>query len=153
MGDAHTNLDEELKAAAAELSLAVDDFTSKHDNASRQDIVKAAERVLASARDARTQWMDDALETSRLAAMHLFQVWGGFGQIPDNGAVSFVELARKLDAETSLVGRLILSFCRETSLLLVCRAHRWRPHLAGDSAGRRNRQRRPHPKISHPVPR
>ena len=102
----HVKLDQELKAAAAELGSAVDAFTSNHDDASRKDIVRAAEMVLASARDPNTMWMDDALEMSRLGATHLFQVWGGFGHIPDQGAISFAELAQKLDAETSLIGEL-----------------------------------------------
>jgi len=103
----HVKLDEELRAAAAEFSSAVDTFTSKHDDASRQMVTRAAERALASARDPSTTWMDDAFEMSRLGATHLFQVWGGFDQIPSEGAVSFAELARKLNAETSLVERIV----------------------------------------------
>jgi len=104
----HVKLDEELKAAAAELGSALDTFTSNHDDVSRKDIVRAAKRVLASARDPNGFWMEDALEMSRLGATHLFQVWGGFGHIPDQGAISFAELTKKLDAETSLIGMLSL---------------------------------------------
>ncbi|KAK1749856.1 O-methyltransferase [Echria macrotheca] len=102
-------LHKELTAAAAELSSAVDAFgrNDELDNANRQKIVGAAQRILSSARDPNLQWMDDALEMGRLAATHLFQVWGGFGQLPKEGAISFVELAGKLDAETSLVGRVV----------------------------------------------
>jgi len=99
-------LHKELTAAAAELSLAVDAFgqNSQFDDANRQKIVSAAQRILSSARDPNAQWMDDALEMGRLAAMHLFQVWGGFGQIPAEGSISFAELAGKLQTETSVIG-------------------------------------------------
>lgn len=94
-----------IKAAGVDLISALDAFDNEPNDGRRRAIVQAAEQVLASARDPGSQWIEDALEMARLGATHLFQVWGGFAEIPNQGTISFAELAQKLDAETSLIGR------------------------------------------------
>jgi len=93
-----------IRAAGVDLKSALDAFDTEPNDGHRRAIVEAAEQVLVFARDPSYKWMEDALEMSRLSATHLFQVWGGFGEIPEEGSVSFADLAQKLNAETSLIG-------------------------------------------------
>ncbi|KAK4455216.1 O-methyltransferase [Podospora aff. communis PSN243] len=98
---------EELNAATTQLNAAVEAFNSSSDDANRQSIVSAAERLLLCARDPNTMWMEDAITMTRLGTIHLFQTWGAFALIPKDSPISIPDLASQLSADLSLVERTV----------------------------------------------
>ncbi|KAK4447337.1 O-methyltransferase [Podospora aff. communis PSN243] len=98
----------ELKTASDELQTAVDAFLAGQEiDASRKKLVDAAEKILSTAKPpGHWQWMERVRQMGVMGVTHLFQEWGAFDHIPEEGVISFEELGRKLDAETSLVERL-----------------------------------------------
>jgi hypothetical protein len=101
----------ELKAATAELGEAVDAFIASQEEGAidngRKRIIDAAERILSTVKQpGHWQWMERVRQMGVIGVTHLFQEWGAFDQIPEEGAISFAELGQKLDAETQLTERL-----------------------------------------------
>jgi hypothetical protein len=100
----------DLKAFTGDLQTAVDSFLAGEQEGSaglggRKKIIAAAEKILGVVKDPGSQWMERSVQIGNIGAAHLFQVWGAFEQIPEEGSISFAELAEKLDAETSVVGK------------------------------------------------
>jgi len=101
----------ELKKATDELQTAVDAFLAGQEkgdvDAGRKKILDTAEKILLTVKQpGHWQWMERVRQMGVIGVTHLFQEWGAFDHIPEEGAVSFGELGEKLDAEASLVERL-----------------------------------------------
>lgn len=120
----------ELKTAADELQTAVDAFLAGKEeaavDASRKRIIDTAERILMTVKPpGHWQWMERVRQMGVIGVTHLFQEWGAFDHIPEQGAISFGELGQKLDAETSLVGTCVAFHpVWSTHLTCTCLAER-----------------------------
>ncbi|KAK0639483.1 S-adenosyl-L-methionine-dependent methyltransferase [Cercophora newfieldiana] len=101
----------ELKTTADELQTAVDAFLAGQEKGDvdtcRKTIIDACEKMLQTVKPpGHFQWMERVRQMGVMGVTHLFQEWGAFDHIPEQGAISFAELGKKLDAETSLTERL-----------------------------------------------
>ncbi|CAM1502734.1 Fc.00g075100.m01.CDS01 [Cosmosporella sp. VM-42] len=100
----------ELETISARLTAAVDDFANStndagQNTAKRMAIVAAAQQVLYEATLPEEQWIEQAAVMGAMTAARLFLKWNVFDEIPARGAVSYAELAKKLDADEPLLRR------------------------------------------------
>jgi uncharacterized protein YjbJ (UPF0337 family) len=150
-------LHEELKATTEELQSAVDAFVTSQkegtlNSSSRSKIIDAAEKILSTVKEPAGQWMERSVQMGLMGATHIFQIWEAFDHIPKEGSISFVELAQKLDAEVSVIGKLPLSAGstrRPPSHVVFPRAHQRSPHCNGHLEACWNRSHRPHAQVPH----
>ncbi|KAB5516967.1 O-methyltransferase [Coniochaeta sp. 2T2.1] len=110
----HRTGQEDLQLAATKLAAAVAEFEahpspdgSDTDKAQRSAIVGAANEILIAVKNPVDQWMDITAQVSLMGANRLFWEWGVFDQIPlDGGAVSYEDLAVKVDVQAKLLSRI-----------------------------------------------
>lgn len=150
----------ELKQALQTLNKVTETLmTDQNNDELRQNVISAAEKLILAAQDPRQQWWELIRHSTLMTAMHVFQEWGAFTHIPEEGSVSFVELGEKINAEAALVGeyppylprhffRVLKSIVRKVSDLCV-RAHRRSPDIARYPGARCTRQSSPHPQLAH----
>jgi hypothetical protein len=97
----------DLQAATDELNAVVGDYMSRpvdaDDKGQRQQIIEAASKILAAAKDPSDQGMDAIGQLTVIAANRIFWEWGVFDEIPLEGSISYADLARKVNADVSLL--------------------------------------------------
>ncbi|KAF5012399.1 hypothetical protein FDECE_1528 [Fusarium decemcellulare] len=96
-----------LQALASQLARAVNNSAANDvdDPSSRQAIVAAAQDVLYEATLPEEQWNEQAAVIGSITATRLFLKWGAFDAIPADGAIAYTDMAKKLDADESLIRR------------------------------------------------
>ncbi|KAK3321754.1 O-methyltransferase [Apodospora peruviana] len=112
-GTPHRAGQEELRIAQDKLASAVAEFEahtapdgSDTDKAQRSAIIAAANDILAAVKNPADQWMDVTAQTALMAANRLFWEWGAFDAMPrDGSAVSYKDLAVKVDVQAKLLSR------------------------------------------------
>ena len=102
----------ELQKSAVELKAAIDEFVANPqadgaqiDQLRRRKIMDAASRVSGIVKDPADQWLDLLQAITLATANRLFSEWGVFDAIPPEGAISYSELAAKVNAEPGLISR------------------------------------------------
>jgi len=113
----------ELDTLVAELSQAVRDLRSSAERGAadpkrRAKAIESAQAVLGSLKHPVEAMMDDYFGICFLMATRLFASLGGFEHIPSEGAISYNDLAKKLDAESALTSMLPGSLPTYLHLLL-----------------------------------
>jgi len=110
---------EDIRAATDQLNAAVAGLAGpgapgEHGEAGNPDktqyqkIVEAAQKVLAAAKDPAGMGMEAIGQLSVITANRIFWEWGVFDEIPATGTISYAELAKKVEADVSLLGETLL---------------------------------------------
>ncbi|OLN82366.1 Demethylsterigmatocystin 6-O-methyltransferase 10 [Colletotrichum chlorophyti] len=103
----------EAAAAAEEVNAALDIFLKGSsprggdlDQTRRRLIIDAANNLIAAVKDPADEWFDAAAQVALWGANRLFWEWKAYDRIPAEGSISYGELAKKVDAEESLIRRI-----------------------------------------------
>ncbi|TQN63880.1 Methyltransferase fsa4, partial [Colletotrichum shisoi] len=99
-----SNSSDILSGLASQLSQLA---TSQSSDAEKNDAaVVIGQKVLDAARGPMPDWMDRAIHAMDFVGLKLFLDWKVFDMIPLDGSISYTHLAKKLEADVSLVRRL-----------------------------------------------
>ena len=100
---------DDIRAAAAQLTAAVGELadppagSKELDKAQAANIVEAAQRILSLAKSPAGLGMEAIGQLSIITANRIFWEWNVFEAIPRDGAISYAELAAKVDADVSVI--------------------------------------------------
>ncbi|KAK0716604.1 O-methyltransferase-domain-containing protein [Apiosordaria backusii] len=78
----------------------------KSGNATRQSVIRTAQSIIHAAQDEQELYVHFVVNKVEIIVMRLFLKWEAFEAIPTEGAISFEDLAKKLDADVELISRL-----------------------------------------------
>lgn len=96
-----------LQTLASQLTSTVNDYATnsnqQNETAKRMAIVALARNIVNEAIPPERHWQIQASALDALVASQLFQRWGAFDEIPVDGVIDSDDLARKLDADESLI--------------------------------------------------
>jgi len=102
---------QELKEALETLNKTTETLlTDQNNDEVRQNVILAAEKLILAAQDPRQQWWELVRHSTLMTAIHVFQEWGAFEEIPEEGSISFAELGEKINAEGGLIGGFFFVF-------------------------------------------
>ncbi|KAK2745075.1 o-methyltransferase [Colletotrichum kahawae] len=94
---------ETLTDLASQLSgIATSPASDAEKNAAAAGIAK---QILKAVRTPNPDWMEKAFVNTEITALRLCIDWGVFAAIPEQGAISFSELDKQVNSETSLIRR------------------------------------------------
>lgn len=97
---------ETLTDLASQLSgIATSPASDAEKNAAAAGIAK---QILKTVRTPYPDWMEKALANVEITALRLCIDWGVFAAIPEQGTISFSELAKQVKSETSLIRRFFM---------------------------------------------
>ncbi|WQF90078.1 Putative O-methyltransferase domain, S-adenosyl-L-methionine-dependent methyltransferase superfamily [Colletotrichum destructivum] len=99
-----SNSSDILSGLASQLSQLA---TSQSSDAEKNDAaIVIGQRVIDAARGPMPDWMDRAIHAMDFVGLKLFLDWKVFDMIPLDGSISYTHLAKKLEADVSLIRRL-----------------------------------------------
>ncbi|KZL78466.1 O-methyltransferase [Colletotrichum tofieldiae] len=99
-----SNYSETLSGLASQLSRLA--ASSSSDAEKNKDAVIIAQNVLNAVRGPTPDWMDRMINVMGLVGLKLFLEWKVFDLIPLDNSISYTHLAKKLEADVSLIRRL-----------------------------------------------
>ncbi|KAF5485197.1 Methyltransferase fsa4 [Colletotrichum siamense] len=112
-GDVGDQVRAEATAAADEVTAALQTFLkepgtagSDLDKGQRRRIVDAAQKLISAVKDPGDEWFDATAQVAQMGANRLFWEWKAYDHIPPEGSISHAELAKKVEAEESLIRRI-----------------------------------------------
>ncbi|KAF2669467.1 O-methyltransferase [Microthyrium microscopicum] len=110
------SLGSELDTLVADLTGAVSEYKAAAANedqlggdlATRMKVITTAQKIVHATKKPEEQWYDQSVWMADLTATRIFKKWEAFAAIPavGEGSISYEDLAKKLDADTSLVRRI-----------------------------------------------
>jgi len=100
--------EEQLDNLLAQLTQSVTELKSHgiapgRDFPQRMKAIQAAQDLITSLKNPADYWVDLCISWGVTAAIKLFRDWKVFDEIPDEGSISYAELAKKANAEESLL--------------------------------------------------
>lgn len=109
-GDVGDQVRAEATAAADEVTAALQTFLkepgtagSDLDKGQRRRIVDAAQKMISAVKDPGDEWFDATAQVAQMGANRLFWEWKAYDHIPPEGSISYAELAKKVEADESLI--------------------------------------------------
>ncbi|KAK1449231.1 O-methyltransferase [Colletotrichum melonis] len=110
--DIGAQIREEAAAATEEVNAALQSFVTSPgpsggdlDKGQRRRIIDAANKLINAVKDPGDEWFDATAQVAQLGANRLFWEWKVYDHIPSDGSISYGELAKKVDADVSLIRR------------------------------------------------
>ena len=96
---------ERLTAEIAEAGKALSTATADEDWLLRYKAYYAAKQIVALTQKPDEIWFDQSVVMTEFAAIRVFMKWKAFEAIPDEGSISYKELAEKCNATEALLSR------------------------------------------------
>lgn len=75
------------------------------DSEQRAKLIDAAKSIINAVNQPTDTFVDQSANICQLTASRLFIQWKAFEKIPQEGSISFKDLAAKLDADVSLISK------------------------------------------------
>ncbi|KAF2140454.1 uncharacterized protein K452DRAFT_359532 [Aplosporella prunicola CBS 121167] len=105
----------DLESIVRDLSTAIsgyDDPSSQEGRLKRQNILRLAKQIKDEVEEPRERAYEYIIQMGEIPVVRVFQEWKAFDIIPEEGSISYADLAAKLNAEEALIqrfGRLLVS--------------------------------------------